>query len=227
MPNADLARLIDCHTIEFVRTYPYPIERVWRALTEPEEFGAWFIPGTIEMRVGGRYVFGGDDPHITGTVEALDPPRLIRFSGDGRPRSGRPDGWAKGWFQYELAVVKAGTRMVFTQHFPHDLHSVEEPSDPGGDLPARPAPWHTGWLAGWHGFFDGLDAFLRGTAMATELPDTEFSRLMGIWLHHKVQDGDFDKQRAERYLRESKESEDWLVQIKRYRQHIKDNCPAQ
>jgi uncharacterized protein YndB with AHSA1/START domain len=226
MPRAELARFVDRWTVVFVRTYPHPVDRVWRAITAPDEFGAWFIPGTIEMKVGGKYIFGGANPHITGRIEALDPPRLIRFGGDARARPGRPDGWEGGWFQYELAETSGGTRMTFTQHFPHALHSVEEPRDPGGDLPAG-SPWHTGWLGGWHGFFDGLDAHLRGTTIAAELPDTEFSRLASSWLEHKVQDGDFGKDRAAQYLRELKETEDWGEMIKLYRVHIRSNCPPE
>ena len=29
MPKADLARFIDRWTIEFIRVYPHPVERVW------------------------------------------------------------------------------------------------------------------------------------------------------------------------------------------------------
>ena len=30
--------------IEHEQTYPHPPERVWRALTEPAELGAWLMP---------------------------------------------------------------------------------------------------------------------------------------------------------------------------------------
>ena len=55
MAEAELARFIDRYTMEYVRTYPHPIERVWRAIIEPEEFGVWFIKGRLDPRVGGRY----------------------------------------------------------------------------------------------------------------------------------------------------------------------------
>jgi len=32
MPKAELARFIDRWTVEYVRTYPHPIDRVWRAI---------------------------------------------------------------------------------------------------------------------------------------------------------------------------------------------------
>jgi hypothetical protein len=51
----DLAQFIDRWTIEYVRVYPQPIERVWRAITDANEFGVWFIRGEIELTKGGRY----------------------------------------------------------------------------------------------------------------------------------------------------------------------------
>ena len=32
-------------TLRFERRFPYPVERVWRALTDPEELRHWFPPG--------------------------------------------------------------------------------------------------------------------------------------------------------------------------------------
>ena len=58
---AELPRFIDRWTIEYVRVYPHSIERVWRAITDPKEFGEWFIPGSIELTLGGAYRFGGPD----------------------------------------------------------------------------------------------------------------------------------------------------------------------
>ena len=42
MVDAGLARFIDHWTIEFVRTFPHPIERVWKAVTDPAEVAIWF-----------------------------------------------------------------------------------------------------------------------------------------------------------------------------------------
>ena len=53
MPNADLARFIDRWTMEYVRTYPHPIERVWKAVSDPAEVAIWFIR-PLPPRVGSR-----------------------------------------------------------------------------------------------------------------------------------------------------------------------------
>lgn len=67
-------------TIERTLTLPHPPERIWRALTEPEEIAGWFgeraeVP---ELRPGGRMVidfgeYGSADFVITG----VEPPRRL------------------------------------------------------------------------------------------------------------------------------------------------------
>jgi hypothetical protein len=32
MSNEDLARFVDRYTVEYVRVFPHPIERVWKAI---------------------------------------------------------------------------------------------------------------------------------------------------------------------------------------------------
>lgn len=79
-----------------------------------EGFTVWFISGSIELKVGGAYAFGGADPDFAGRVIAIDPPRFIRFSGG----PGHVQGGENGWFQFELSEVKGETRTVFTRHVP-------------------------------------------------------------------------------------------------------------
>src|ERR1700760_1271871 len=98
MAEAELARFVDRFTIEYVRTYPHPIERVWRAITDPAEFKAWFIPGALEGREGGAYRFGGDD--FAGVIQVFDSPRRVRFSHASDPAA---------YFEYALSEVAEGT----------------------------------------------------------------------------------------------------------------------
>ncbi len=69
--------------VRFQRTYPYPIEHVWKTISDPAEIGSWF-PSTVtyEPRTGGTIGFS-DDPHLeptTGTVLAFDPPHRFWFT---------------------------------------------------------------------------------------------------------------------------------------------------
>lgn len=75
-----------------------PPERVFRALTDPEEVPAWWgVPGAyrtteaeIDLRVGGRYRFTGTSERL-GTFEVggeyreIDPPRRLVYT------------WNPGW----------------------------------------------------------------------------------------------------------------------------------
>jgi uncharacterized protein YndB with AHSA1/START domain len=69
--------------VRFVRTYPYPVERVWTAISDPDELMRWF-PSRVELEpeVGGRVAFSGD-PYAgdaTGVVLAYEPPRRLAFT---------------------------------------------------------------------------------------------------------------------------------------------------
>jgi uncharacterized protein YndB with AHSA1/START domain len=154
MSNADLARFIDRYTVEYVRTYPHPIERVWRAITDPAAMSVWFGPITFESRLGGAYRALWEEPTMfTGVITAFEPPRRLRFGG---PHPGADAHW-----QFELEPVDGGTRMVFVQRIPpgHDT-LARWPLDPPDSPPDT--PWRPGTLSGWHSAFDGLADWLDG-----------------------------------------------------------------
>jgi uncharacterized protein YndB with AHSA1/START domain len=69
--------------VRFVRTYRHPVERVWAAVSRPEELKAWFPSAVdVEPHVGGRIRFT-DDPNTvptTGTVLVYEPPRRLGFT---------------------------------------------------------------------------------------------------------------------------------------------------
>ncbi|MEU2433625.1 SRPBCC family protein [Streptomyces sp. NPDC007861] len=72
--------------VQFQRTYPHPVERVWVAVSAPEGLAHWF-PSTVrlEPREGGKIEFS-DDPHLytsTGNVLAFEPPHRFAFCWEG------------------------------------------------------------------------------------------------------------------------------------------------
>src|SRR3569832_1629561 len=108
MAKADLARFIARWTIEFIRVYPHPIERVWRAISDPAEVAVRFIPPKAwDLRSGGSYrlleQFGG-------AIELVDPPRRIRFRY--APIAGPWPG-ADAYFQFDLETVSGGFCLCF------------------------------------------------------------------------------------------------------------------
>jgi uncharacterized protein YndB with AHSA1/START domain len=57
-------------------------ERVWRALTEPDELAAWLAPAEIELRVGGRVVLKFEDREHSGRITELREPELLAYTWD-------------------------------------------------------------------------------------------------------------------------------------------------
>ena len=154
MSATPLARFIDRYTIEYVRTYPHPIERVWRAISDPAQMSVWFAPITFEPRLGGAYRALWVDPSMfKGVITAFEPPRLLRFGG---PHPGEDALW-----QYELEPSNAGTCVVFMQRIPpgHDT-LARWPLDPPESPPDT--PWRPGTLSGWHLSLDHLGVLLDG-----------------------------------------------------------------
>jgi uncharacterized protein YndB with AHSA1/START domain len=215
MADAELARFIDRFTIEYVRVYAHPIDRVWRAITDPAEFRVWFIAGTLDAQTGGAYRFGDD--HFSGVVVEAEPPTLIRFAG--------PTDEA-GYFLYELSEAEAGTRMRFVQHFPPGGDYSETPDDLGGDLPGGPGtPWKPAFVGGWDEFWDALGDFLDGVPVGSRLPDTEFSTLATAWTKKMARMGAFTPKAAERAALSLRRHERWNDLNKIYREHIKATLP--
>lgn len=134
------------HVLRFERWYPRPVERVWRAVTAPDEMAQWF-PSAVEgeRAVGAALTFADEaqrqaaieageptrveGPIFTGRVTVWDPPAVFSFT------------WGGELLRYELHPDGDGTRLVFTQVLSH-------PS-----LSARNG-------AGWHACLGALDALL-------------------------------------------------------------------
>jgi uncharacterized protein YndB with AHSA1/START domain len=172
MTHGDLARFIDHWTIEFVRIYPHPIERVWRAVTDPAEVAIWFIPPDVwEPKTGGRYRFHDDG--FAGIVQVADPPRKIRFGGPGHGGGDWPDD--ESYFQFELEPVDSGTRLRYLQHASPGIPDPDEPRPEFGS-PGRP-----GALAGWHHAFEELAELLDGAPIGSRLPPTRLSDIVDNW----------------------------------------------
>ena len=165
-----LGRFLNRNTLEFVRIYPHPIERVWRAITDAKELARWFIPTTQwDFREGGAYRFHDDG--FMGEIATIEAPRFVRFGSNPLP-SQEPG----SFFQYELTPVEGGTRLRFVQY-----------AAPGAVWPGRPAgrddvPWAGGNLGGWHEYWEALAAHLDGVPADSRMPGTRMSELVADWV---------------------------------------------
>jgi uncharacterized protein YndB with AHSA1/START domain len=143
------------HVLRFERRLAHPVERVWAALTEPDELVGWLAEAELDLVEGGSVElrwqnaisdedvarYGVDLPEdrselpvVRGTVTRVDPPRLIEYETD-----------LHGRLRWELHEDGPGCLLTFTSTMPR----VED------HLLAQT-------LAGWHFHLDLLDETLAG-----------------------------------------------------------------
>ena len=120
MTDGTLERRDEHQVIRFERRIGHPVERVWRALTDPDEIAAWLALSELDLEEGGRVVLrwqNTDDEGNTavarGTVSALEPPRLLEFDTD-----------IHGRLRWELEPVEDGTALTFAGWHIHLDHLV-------------------------------------------------------------------------------------------------------
>jgi uncharacterized protein YndB with AHSA1/START domain len=71
--------------VRFRREYSHRVERLWAAITEPDELERWF-PSKVRMgrEAGGTIEFYGDpslpDSSHTGTILIYDPPKRLAYT---------------------------------------------------------------------------------------------------------------------------------------------------
>ena len=135
--------------LRFERRYASPLERVWRAVSDPAEMPAWFPSDVIgERAVGAELVFADEEqratsreageptyegPTIRGRVVAYDPPNVFSFT------------WGGELLRFELTPDGNGTVLVFTQLLSHQSVAARNGS-------------------GWHQCLAALDQLLGGSA---------------------------------------------------------------
>jgi uncharacterized protein YndB with AHSA1/START domain len=71
---------MDPDRIERTMTLDVPRDEVWAAITEPDRISKWFGQRTeLDLRPGGRGVFGWESTTVNVVVEEVDPPRKFSY----------------------------------------------------------------------------------------------------------------------------------------------------
>ena len=115
-------------TIHKTAFYPYPLERVWVALTDPKALAEWLMPNDFKPVIGHKFVFQVDPMpgcHEITECEVLEvePPRRLVYTWTPvlkKEGSVRPPPSRVSWV---LAPESGGTRLTFdhtglTQAYP-------------------------------------------------------------------------------------------------------------
>jgi uncharacterized protein YndB with AHSA1/START domain len=118
------------------RRLRHPVDKVWRAITEPAELGHWF-PSKVEVDlvVGGKVRFiepSPEHPDLDGVVTDLDPPHLFAYT------------WDTDHLRWELRPDGDGTLLTLTHTF--------------ADTYGAPS-----FASGWTGCIDLLERLLAGS----------------------------------------------------------------
>lgn len=131
--------------LQFVRHYPHPIERVWRAITQSDQLRAWLPCDIVGERAEGAEIacefwpahvakYSIPDPVLTGEIQVWEPPRLFQWT------------WGGDVLRFELeADAIEQTTLRFTTWL----------IDTGAEGAANTA-------AGYHVCLTALDALLAG-----------------------------------------------------------------
>jgi uncharacterized protein YndB with AHSA1/START domain len=79
----------DYTILRYERRLQHPIERVWAAITEPDEIEAWFARAQVDLLEGGAMQLdwlntdeNGNSASMPATITALEPRRLLEIEGD-------------------------------------------------------------------------------------------------------------------------------------------------
>jgi len=101
----------DRPAIRIERRFDNPIERVFRAVTEPGELAKWFVAeATWKPELGETFEAAGH----AGRITALDPPHVFAWV------------WGVEEYRFELEPDGDGCRLVFTHVFNPELGPQEQ-----------------------------------------------------------------------------------------------------
>ena len=64
-------------TVVVERRYPYAIDELWDAVTNPERLPRWFAPVSGDLHEGGRYAIEGN---ASGTITTCTPPEKLELT---------------------------------------------------------------------------------------------------------------------------------------------------
>jgi uncharacterized protein YndB with AHSA1/START domain len=108
--NGTLVTVDDRPALRFERHLDHSVERVWRAVTEPQELERWFVAPVDWTPEQGERI---DEMGQTGEVTELEAPRLIAWT------------WSGQLFRFELEPDGDGCVLAFTHVFDNRAEAAQ------------------------------------------------------------------------------------------------------
>lgn len=142
------------YLFRYERDLSHPIERVWQAITDPDEIASWMgSRPEIDLHPGGCYVtHHGNGVTVVDRVERVEPPHLFQHTFWLEVNPSARVTW-------ELTATATGCHLTLTHRMSQaDVEAAANSVAKGGSLAlilSRNA-------AGWHQLLDKLDARLDG-----------------------------------------------------------------
>jgi uncharacterized protein YndB with AHSA1/START domain len=160
--------------IHFERRLSHPPDRVWDAITDPDQVIRWWGELDADLQHGGNFTLRwlnqdeeGRSSGWRGTLTEFDPPRVLETSGTW---GSEKEGWGahNATLRFELTPDGDGTVLRFTN-----------------TLDAMPDDYRTKTLAGWHWHLDTLAGVLDGA------PDRSLTEVEGWAPIHELYEEEY------------------------------------
>ncbi|MBB4933773.1 uncharacterized protein YndB with AHSA1/START domain [Lipingzhangella halophila] len=129
--------------LRFERHFAHPVDKVWRAVTDPEHLGRWypFRVARLDPQRGGTILFRDDEgTELRAEVTEMVPSKVFAFR-EFDDETGTHD------LRFELEPDGGGCRLTFTHTF-------------------TDTPWAVQYETGWQSCLDALAHVLDGAAEA-------------------------------------------------------------
>ena len=137
--------------IDLARTYPHPLEKVWRALVDQEALGAWLMDTDFVPEVGRAFRMwcedgeGGTDLYLCKVLE-LEPQHRMVWSWVLAGRQGE----GETYVEFRLREVPEGTHLTIRHSGDRDRDTIER------------------FEGGWPHKLEQLDALLQRSTSAEQ-----------------------------------------------------------
>lgn len=130
----------ETRTITLERDLPYPPEKIWRALTQPQLIEEWLMKNDFQPEIGHSFALRGDWGSVACKVLEVEPQRRLAYSWEAHG--------LESVVTWTLAPSASGSRLSMEQS---GFRTDQE-------------PFYQGALAGWPGFLTGLENALARLA---------------------------------------------------------------